>query len=91
MCKPFTVLNCEDEKLKNFFIDSKGCWVLVETHPNGDVARVIAWDGGAPEDQSLVRDFSWVPDILNEYYSNYKIEIENLENEIKKIKEKYEY
>lgn len=82
MFKPFEVLDIEDPRLKSIAHDLDRCWVLVETHPDGKVARIIASDGGEPEDQTLARDFSWVPDILNEYYLNYKIELESLQKEI---------
>jgi hypothetical protein len=42
--------------------DSDHCWVLLDT-----VKRdVVGYDGGAPEDQILVRDWSWVAEALNE-------------------------
>jgi hypothetical protein len=75
MYKPFQVITSDDPRLAGQGYDDF-CWVLVETHPNGTIARIIANDGGEPEDQNLVRDYSWVPDILNEYYVNYRVEIE---------------
>lgn len=84
MFKPFQVLASNDLRLAGMGYDNNDfCWVLVETHPDGKVARVIAHDGGEPEDQTLVRDFSWAPDILNEYYANHKIELEALNKELR--------
>lgn len=83
MFKPFKVLSSSDPRLANK-VDSDDCWVLVETDPNDNVARVISWDDGAPEDQNLVRDYSWVPEILNEYYVNYRVEKETLEKDLQK-------
>ena len=40
-------------------------WVLIDTK----TGEVIGYDGGEPEDQLLVRDWSWVPDILNKIAS----------------------
>lgn len=82
MFKPFKVLASNDPRLAGMGYDDDFCWVLVETHPDGKVARVIAQDGGEPEDQTLARDFSWVPDILNEYYVNHTIELESLNKEL---------
>ncbi len=91
MFKPFQVLSSDDSRLdETYSSEFPDCWVLVETHPNGKVARVIANDGGEPEDQNLVRDFSWVPDILNEYYLNYKIELQALQEEISLLKKQLE-
>jgi hypothetical protein len=43
---------------------SKDCWALVEF--KGEIPiRIVATDGGEPEDQSLVRDWSWVKDEMN--------------------------
>ena len=84
--KPFKVLSSDDSRLLNK-VESNDCWVLVETHPDNKVARVIAWDGGAPEDQTLIRDYSWVPDILNEYYVNYEIELNQKEEEIDNLRD----
>ena len=84
MFKPFQVLASNDLRLAGMGYDHNDfCWILVETHPDGKVARVIAQDGGEPEDQTLARDFSWVPDILNEYYINHRIELEALNKELR--------
>lgn len=83
MFKPFKVLPSDDSRLSNK-IEQTDCWVLVETDPNDNVARIIACDGGEPEDQSLVRDYSWVPDMLNEYHTNYQIETESLQKDLQK-------
>jgi len=67
MFKPFVVMSIDDPRLATFSVDGPdGCWVLCEVDPAGRVARVVACDGGEPEDQLLVRDWSWVPDVLNQ-------------------------
>jgi hypothetical protein len=38
---------------------------LVEVDKDGNIIRDIAWDGGEPEDNSFLRDYSWVCDELN--------------------------
>lgn len=87
MFKPFKVLSSDDprisEQIQSEIGSEDSCWVLVETHPNDTVARIIAYDGGEPEDQTLARDYSWVPDILNEYYCNSSIELESLKKDLK--------
>jgi len=75
--KPFQVLFCDDPRLAPFALDAREhCWVLVETHPDGRVARVVEWDGGEPEDQSFARDWSWVPDVLNQERAARDIEVD---------------
>lgn len=41
-----------------------GLWELLDGHPT----RLLGRDGGAPEDQLLVRDWSWIADALREAY-----------------------
>jgi hypothetical protein len=92
---PFVVVSGDDSRLKSFgFEEDEYCAVLVEIHPNGKIARILGTDQGEPEDKSLWRDFSWVPDILNEYYASHSIEsgiledrIKELENQLKEAKE----
>lgn len=38
---------------------------LVEFDVSGDPIRLVAVDGGEPEDQTLCRDLSWVVEELN--------------------------
>ena len=83
--KPFVVVWGNDPELKSFDFEDEYCAVLVETHPNGKIARIIGTDQGEPEDRTLWRDFSWVPDILNEYYVNYALEVGILEDRIKEL------
>lgn len=84
--KPFVVVWGDDPELKSFnFEEDEYCAVLVETHPNGKIARILGTDQGEPEDKTLWRDFSWVPDILNEYYVNHSIEVGILEDRIKEL------
>lgn len=40
-------------------------WCIVEVAPNGKPIRVLGDDIAEPEDKLLVRDFSWVADVLN--------------------------
>lgn len=49
-----------------------------EPTPGGE----IAIDGGEPEDQSFLRDWSWVPELINEYENT----IAELKDEIKRLK-----
>ena len=42
----------------------RGSWCLLEKLWNG-AFRLVGQDGGEPEDQLLVRDWSWVCDELN--------------------------
>lgn len=44
------------------------CWCLYETDGEKPI-RLIAEDGGEPEDQCLVRDWDWVPTELNKLAS----------------------
>lgn len=44
--------------------DEDWCYLLVEFKDNQPV-RILGSDGGAPEDQSLVRDWQWVAYELN--------------------------
>ena len=84
--KPFVVVSGDDPRLKSFDLEEyEYCAVLVEVHPNGKIARIIGTDQGEPEDRTLWRDFSWVPDILNEYYVNYALEVGILEDRIKEL------
>jgi len=93
--KPFVVVSGDDPALQSFgFEADEYCAVLVEIHPNGKIARILGTDQGEPEDKTLWRDFSWVPDILNEYYVSHSIEsgiledrIKELENQLKEAKE----
>ena len=41
--------------------EDRAAWVLIDTATNTEVGR----DGGEPEDQLLVRDWKWVPEVLN--------------------------
>lgn len=38
------------------------CFLLIDTR----TGNVLGWDGGEPEDQLLVRDWKWVPNLLDE-------------------------
>ena len=53
----FTVVNNQDLKNEEYRDD---CFVLL------DHGKAVESDGGEPEDQLLVRDWSWVPEMLNE-------------------------
>lgn len=46
----------------------EACWCLYETD-NGKPFRLVATDGGDPEDQTLVRDWRWVPGELNKLFN----------------------
>lgn len=45
----------EEQEYGNF------CYLLIDTRTGG----VLGWDGGEPEDQLLVRDWKWVPYLLD--------------------------
>lgn len=44
-------------------------WGLFEEDDNGVVVRLVATDGGDPEDQLLVRNWDWVPREMNKLAS----------------------
>ena len=54
-----------DESLR-FYVDRQeegaGGYVLMDR----ETGQWVGWDGGEPEDQVLVRDWAWVPVLLNE-------------------------
>ena len=65
--KPFQIIASNDPRLAGQGYDGF-CWVLVKTHPDGTIDRIIA-NGGRPRvTRGRWRDCSWVADILNEYY-----------------------
>ena len=75
------------QDLKDIYFNSEfplseidDAWVLVHEDKNGNLSYVNQ-DGGEPEDQILVRDFSWVPELLNELES--KIHV--LEDEVDRL------
>jgi hypothetical protein len=80
--EPYKVISSDDPRLVNL-IDQSGdhYWVLVEVNTNDEIVNVLGWDGGAPEDQILVRDFDWVPEVLNQQYNNHKLELDKLEKQ----------
>ena len=88
--KRFQALFNDDPKLKAFpdFEPSykEFYYVLVELDSNGSIIRIIAEDGGEPEDQSMGRDWYWVPKVLNEEYEKYQKEIKSLQEEIEELK-----
>lgn len=69
MAKSFVVLEKTDplwvESNIVLFDDEEFGWAIAEMSPEGKIARLVGYDGGEPEDQLLVRDWSWVVDALN--------------------------
>ncbi|GAF86353.1 unnamed protein product [marine sediment metagenome] len=58
MGERYVVKRCEDvPSVPNEY----DCWVIVDTETGDSVGE----DGGEPEDQLLVRDWSWVAPALN--------------------------
>jgi hypothetical protein len=95
--KPFQIVS-SDELADLGLIDSTNvtdlagdyryCNFLVEVFRDGRIARIIESDAGEPEDQTFSRNFRWIPDLLNEKYISYEIELEMLQEEIEKLKAK---
>lgn len=52
------------------------CWAVVD-----DRGELIGADGGEPEDQLLVRDWSWVVEALNAAYARGRRDCAELVNE----------
>ena len=40
-------------------------WVLCAVDAEGRAVQALGWDGGEPEDQLLVRDWSWVEGLVD--------------------------
>ena len=59
-----------DEAYSRGWIEDEGRfnsgWALLEFDDAGKFLRVVGQDGGEPEDQLLIRHWSWVVDELNE-------------------------
>jgi len=53
-------------------------WTLYEQGASGKLIRAIGSDGGEPEDQLLVRDWSWVVEALNEERDRYEAQVEDV-------------
>jgi hypothetical protein len=68
----YDVVYAEDVPEELRCMPDTDCWVLVTREREGDrnspIVSVIAWDGGEPEDQTLVRDWSWVTTALWDAY-----------------------
>jgi len=67
----FTVMSCSDavERFGEAAVEAMAFeldfgWILVDNKKN----TIVGSDGGEPEDQLLVRDWSWVADLLNEVH-----------------------
>lgn len=66
----FIVVSSHEAQAKGFpdmFWSAQGLehfWCLYETDGEKPI-RLVACDGGEPEDQLLVRDWRWVPEELN--------------------------
>ena len=92
--KPFQIVS-SDELVDLGLIDSTNitdlagdyeyCNFLVEVFRDGRIARIIESDAGEPEDQTFSRNFRWIPDLLNEKYIGYEIELEMLQDQIKEL------
>lgn len=67
----FRVFNTRDLASLGLCEESKddGVYWLVEFAP-GKAPRIVSRDGGEPEDQSLMRDWSWVAGALNRAYND---------------------
>lgn len=50
--------------------EERDCWVLVGVDAEGNTVEELGCDGGEPEDQTLVRDWDWVPDLINSLLSD---------------------
>lgn len=87
--KPYIVLFSDDERLFAPNLDYEKpydpCWILVEVDPNGKIVKIIENDLGEPEDKTLIRDFSWVPELLNEQYNKARIQEDALREKIKEL------
>ena len=77
----FVVISGDDPRLEKFEYCDKYSNVLVQVTSSGEVIRFINSDGGEPEDQSFLRDWSWVVDELNALADK----IESLELKIAKF------
>jgi hypothetical protein len=66
---------------RRYYIDEVGPdedgWRIVDRATGAEVGR----DGGEPEDQSLVRDWAWVADALNQVETVARAEVEELQKE----------
>ena len=60
----FDLTEAQRESL-GFYDSSDYCWVLLD-----DADNIIGCDGGEPEDQVLVRDWSWVVDAMNKAHAD---------------------
>ena len=63
MTKRFIVKHVDDLEVilkRYFYLNSSN--VLIDTNTN----KIVGFDGGEPEDQTLNRDWSWVVDLLNQ-------------------------
>ena len=61
-------------KVEVIYNEEAECWDLVLKDKDNQVIEVLGSDGGEPEDQLLVRDWDWVPTLIQRYLN----EIANL-------------
>ena len=80
MNKRFQVIYGTDlpDKFKEAYSDDH--WFLVEI-VDGVIIRIVGSDGGEPEDQLLVRDWSWVADEMNKLAN----ELDDVQDRLDKV------
>jgi hypothetical protein len=76
MFKKFEVKD-KDELVNSGFSEYDDSWYeytffLVALDDQGKILEVLGQDGGEPEDQTLNRDWSWVPTLLNKEHDFYQ-------------------
>lgn len=70
----YDLISLDSEEIKEqypeYYDDYDGAFfsALVVRNLGGHIVELVAIDGGEPEDQSFRRDWSWVPDALNDAY-----------------------
>lgn len=51
----------DPKQISGFLYNGEACNLLIDT----ETKEIVGADGGEPEDQTLGRDWSWVPELLN--------------------------
>jgi hypothetical protein len=71
----FKVFSADDKKVIHLTKDNYydlNRWVLAELDKDGNIIDIVGDDYSEPEDASLVRSFSWVPELLNKICQEYE-------------------
>lgn len=69
-----------NRRVEVIYDEHNECWDLILMDENDNITEVLGSDGGEPEDQLLVRDWDWVPTLVQKLLnqiSNLQFLLEN--------------